>query len=384
VAPSYIQDPWTDGCTDFASATLQEICSGNNGSYRAFGATTLFFLIAAVAAACRPTANREAWPAKFVLFLFLCAGTIFIPNEPLFSSIYLNIARIGGVLFIALEQIIILDMAYEWNDSWVTKADSAEAEEAGSGKKWLTAILFSCAILFVCSFVSIVLMFAYFSGCATNNALISVTLILGILITIAQLSGEEGSLLSSGCIFAWATYLCYTAISKNPDKECNPMLKDANYLSIILGLTVTVISLGWTGWSYTAEDKLVRKSDDGEEETSPDEEQKVTGVVVGESYGTNQKEDTASEDSEDVDSNTMDNPKRLSNSWKLNIVLATVACWTAMALTNWGAIVANGSVANPSAGKIGMWMVIASQWLVVTLYFWTLVAPRLFPDRDFS
>ena len=80
------------------------------------------------------------------------------------------------------------------------------------------------------------------------------TLLLVILIHVAQLTGDEGSLLSSAVVTAWAVFLCYTAASKNPDEECNPFTGDTDPLSIAFGLIVTILSLGWTGFSYTAED----------------------------------------------------------------------------------------------------------------------------------
>jgi hypothetical protein len=66
------------------------------------------------------------------------------------------------------------------------------------------------------------------------------------------------------------------------------------------------------------------------------------------------------------------------------MILVMVTCWTSMTLTKWGDISTDGSVANPSVGDVAMWMLMASQWIVLFLYLWTLVAPRLFPDRDFS
>jgi hypothetical protein len=94
IAFTYLRDAWVDGCEEFEDdPDLQKSCAGNNGNYRASAATTLFFLLAAIAAACKPTANREAWPSKYILYLFLVAATIFIPNEPLFAKIFLNVAR---------------------------------------------------------------------------------------------------------------------------------------------------------------------------------------------------------------------------------------------------------------------------------------------------
>jgi hypothetical protein len=276
-----------------------------------------------------------------------------------------------------------LFQAYDWNESWVGKSNAAEAEETGSGKNWLYAILISCAILFTVSIVSIICIFVYFTGCQTNNAFITVTLILCIAITAAQLSGEEGSLLASASVCTWAIFLCYTAVSKNPDGECNPRMGEPDNLSIVLGIAVTIMSLGWTGWSYTAEDKLTIKSDVVDEDTPlVDEtgEKKVTGIVTG----TPANDDEAPDEASDGDDKATNDPKRLSNSWKLNVILATIACWMSMILTNFGQIAADGNAANPQVGRAGMWVVIASQWLALSLYLWTLVAPRLLPNREFS
>jgi hypothetical protein len=55
-----------------------------------------------------------------------------------------------------------------------------------------------------------------FTGCGTNNAFIAITVIMIVIITAAQMSGEEGSLLSSAAMILWATFLCYSTVAKNP------------------------------------------------------------------------------------------------------------------------------------------------------------------------
>ena len=387
----FLSDRWLDACQEYdnddTTAALYEECAGNMGVYRVAAATTLFFALAAIAAACKPTANREAWPAKYVLFVFLCAITIVIPSDPWFDGIYLNIARIGGVCFVLLQQIVILDMALDWNDSWVAKADKADAEEPGTGKKWLGAILFSCAALFTLSLIGIIVMFTQFTGCGTNNAFISITLILIIAITTAQLSGEEGSLLASAAISLWTTFLCYSAVTKNPAAECNPAAGEKDNLGIALSLGTTLISMMWTGYSWTAEDKFKRGDDDENadganeptiagnsrpNETS--ETRKVTGVVTGNNYGAAPdgeiprptavgELDEAAAESE-ADETAKNDPRRLSNSWKLNVMLMAISCWMAMSLTSWGEIAAEGTLANPQVGRVGMWIIIGSQWTV--------------------
>ena len=283
-----LSDAWRSGCEDDSEATsFLERCAGNAGVYRSSFSAVIFFFLAGVAVACKKTANREAWPAKFVLFLFLEAAMCFIPNDPLFLTVHLNVARIGGVFFIIFQQIVFVDIAMNWNDGWVEKSNQAEEQERGSGKKWLYAILISAVALFVASIVGLILLFVHFGGCPTNTSFIVITVILCLMITLAQLSGEEGSLLSSATITAYATMLCYSAgrcyptderctvvplpilthtnsihsflppkVTKNDDATCNPNLGEEDVLSILIGVALTFVTLGYAGWSATADEKL--------------------------------------------------------------------------------------------------------------------------------
>lgn len=386
---AYMAESWLDGCDGYTTVdeygyesydeVLRAKCSGNNGVYRVAGSALLFYILAGIGAACKPSANREAWPAKYILFLFMIVGTLFIPNEPLFSPILLIVFRVGAVIFIIFNQLIILDMAYNINESCVEKADKAELDEGeGAGKKWLGALIGSCAFFLIFSFVAIGLMFHYFKGCASNTAFISITLILGIISTVVQLTGEEASLFTSSCVFAYSVFLCYTAVSKNPNGVCNPQLGEENVGTIVLGIVITIISMLWAGWSGTAHRAVGAESDAIDEKE--DKQEGVGGIVVNEDTGNNYGpiDDGGSVSDGENDQTTF------STSWKLNFIMALLCCWYAVSLTSWGSIANGGNIANPSVGEVSMWMVVCSQWLMNLLYVWSLVAPRIFPDREFS
>ena len=53
----------------------------------------------------------------------------------------------------------------------------------------------------------------------------------------------------------------------------------------------------------------------------------------------------------------------------------------AMLLTDWGE---GGGATVGGGGETSMWVKVISEWFAMALYTWTLVAPRFFPDRDFS
>lgn len=283
----------------------------------------------------------------------------------------------------------MVDIGYNWNSSWLDKSDQAELSEGpGKGKKWLAAILISCFILYACSLAGIIIMFVYFGGCSSNNAFISITLVLPLICTVVQLTkSETGSLLTSACMTIYAVYLCGAAVSKNPDSACNPKLGETSTWSIVLGLLIAFITMMWTGFSHTSDKRLGGSGGDEDNDTpivgGGDKEETTTagGIVMNNStsnYG------TAGTTTDAQNSSATTPPSSFGSSWKLNAVMCLVCCWYAMALTSWGAIEKRGDIANPDVGEASMWMLIVSQWIALLLYLWTLIAPSLFPDREFS
>lgn len=388
-AGQYLVEAWSSGCLDLENDVLRANCSGNNGVYRVAAVTVLFYFLTGLTVYCQPSHNREVWPAKLFLCMVGVIVTVFISNAPIFSSVYLQIGRIGGAVFLVFQQLVLLDISYNLNDAWVARADEADSIERGSGQKWLNIILASCALLYAGSVAVIGVAFHYYSGCRANDAFLSVTSVMAIVVTAVQMSGEEASLLTSAVLTAYATYLCVLAVSKNPNEDCNPGLKEQDTLGIFTGIIITLISLAWAGWSNTASRRLLDAEDDGEDEagyTPPaaPNEQKVKGVVVTSAPDT-AEEGYGSTGGNNGNATTPTTPSVTAAGWKINAVLLLVTCWISMALTGWGSIVdGGGDLANPDVHNVSMWMIIASQWIMLLLYLWTLVAPRLFPDRDFS
>jgi len=394
---------WYDSCSiyvdedtvamdDASKVHLLNQCAGIAGVFRPTAVATLFFAIFAAATKVAPQLNREAWPAKFGMYLFLVAFTVLMYSNPLFTGLYLWLARLGATIFVLLQQVILIDVAYNWNEDWVNRADIADRYDYGSGSVWLRAIVASCAIFYILSITGIALLYSFFSGCAENTWIITLTL-LGILaLTGIQLSGTEGSLLTSSVLSLYVTYLAYGMVSKNPNGSCNPYLGNNDVWGITIGLTLTAVSLAWTGWSWTAEERL---NVDGVQSARP-----VTSGGGVSSDQVNLDVPFLDPDDQPTAGLVMDTADRRSSGggmagsevWKLNVVMALISCWVAMTLTGWGAIVIEDSsdgstganAANPTIGRVNMAMIGISQWSVILLYVWTLLAPRLFPDRDFS
>ena len=381
---------WTEGCESYSQDQIGQ-CAANAGAFRPTFLSFIFFSIAAFISSIRPDFNRHLWPAKFSIYIVLVFLSIFASNYPWFSGIFMHCARIGAMIFIVIQQIIILDIAYNWNETWVGKADACDRAEWGSGAFWLRATIAACCVFYIIAFMGIVLLYRLFSGCSSNTTIITMTLLGIIAVTALQLAGSEGSLLTSSVISAYSVYLAYSAVVKNPISSCNPQLFEPNdAYDVAFGLVLTALSLAWTGWSYTANERM-----------------SADGVTQARSLGRGQDQLLDVNDplldfddgSEPPTRMTMGGRlnhgedilySRSSNVWKLNAILALVSAWVAMILTSWSSISGSfdeegtHSAANPTVGKLNMIVIAISQWIALLLYAWTLVAPQLFPDRDFS
>jgi serine incorporator 1/3 len=247
------KDPY---CTGYDSEALVVQCAGIGGVYRPTALATLFFIISAIATKLVPALNREAWLAKYTVFLFGVFFTMFIPNAPIFIGLFLWLARFGAAIFVVLQQVILIDLAYNWNEDWVEKSNECDRLSYGSGQKWLRAIVATCVGMYSLAIIGISLLYRFFDGCPENTTVITLTLLSILAMTAIQLSGYEGSLLTSSVMSVYATYLCFSIVSKNPNAMCNPRLGHSDAWGIVIGMSLTFLSLAWTGWSWSAEQRL--------------------------------------------------------------------------------------------------------------------------------
>jgi len=104
-----------------------------------------------------------------------------------------------------------------------------------------------------------------------------------------QLTGDEGSVLTSAVMTTYSIYLCYSAVSNNPDSSCNPTIGQDSVLSVILGIGCIIASMVWTTYSYANSMTDMLSEGTGaaliEEGRGSDERKEVTGVVTGDKYG---------------------------------------------------------------------------------------------------
>ena len=100
-------------------------------------------------------------------------------------------------------------------------------------------------------------LFHFFGGCAANDAFLWITLVFTLIAVGLQLTGDEGSVLTSAVMTTYSIYLCYSAVSNNPDSSCNPTIGQDSVLSVILGIGCIIASMVWTTYSYANSPQVI-------------------------------------------------------------------------------------------------------------------------------
>lgn len=221
---------------------------------------------------------------------------------------------------------------------------------------YIVGLLASSSVLIMGSISAIGVMYWQFGapGCSENLAVISLTLVLSVLVTIFQLfMNEEYSLLASAMMMAYATYICYATVTLNPSSTCNPTLATGyQVLQEAIGMAITVLSLIWS--TQTAVQRLQELQTEGEASSDPDAPQDYT------------------------------KPGLQALFIESTIVFILISCYYGMVLTNWATLQSSDSINNPKTGTASFWLQASAQWICLLLYVWALLAPKLFPDRDFG
>lgn len=349
-------DAWTENCP-----TGYELsCKKNQSVLRFSFSLVIFYTIQLIFLRIDINYFDNYWPMKTFVFAGIVIGLFYADPRVFDLNGYGWYARIAGFLFLILQQVILLDFAYQWNETFLQYSEDNVVSQKISGMdKWKCFILFASLLLFITSIILISIMFWQFSGpeCRNNEAIISLTLILPFISTMFQLfCTDQGSILTSAIMTIYATWICYASITLNPLSECNPTLDTGKnrHVSEGIGMAILAISLAWTTRN------TIRKIPN------------IKGTTINLSI---LEGDEISEKDEQRYKNA------LSES---SLVFILVSSFYAMVLTNWDTLQQNSTYENPKTGYAAMWIQATAQWIAIVFYFWSLIAPKLFPDRDFG
>ncbi|GJM87219.1 hypothetical protein PR202_ga03153 [Eleusine coracana subsp. coracana] len=270
----------------------------------------------------RDKIHHGGWMAKIFCWVVIVFLMFFVPNGVV--SFYESISKFGSGLFLLVQVVLLLDFVHGWNENWVAKDEQF----------WYMALLVVSVVCYIATFSFSGLLFHWFTpsghDCGLNLFFIVFTLILVFAFAIVALHPKiNGSLLPASVIALYCTYLCYSGLSSEPrDYECNGLHNHSKAVS-------------------TGADKPLLPF------SKADEEEKK------------------------------DVPRPVTYSYSFfHLIFSLASMYSAMLLTGWSTSVGeSGKLVD--VGWPSVWVRIATQWATAGLFIWSLVAPILFPDREF-
>ncbi|XP_056293665.1 serine incorporator 1 [Pseudoliparis swirei] len=354
----------------------------------------------------RATIHNGFWFFKCAALMAITAGAFYIPDGP-FTYTWFIVGCFGAFCFILIQLVLLVDFAHSWNESWVAKM------ETGNARCWYGALLAVTILNYILSFIAVVLFFVFYTkpdGCFINKFFISFNMLFCIVISVVsvlhkvQESQTHSGLLQSSIITLYTMYLTWSAMTNEPDRVCNPSLLsifqqiaapspapleienqtavviiDAEepvltspYLQwwdaqSIMGLAIFVLCILYSSirTSSTSQvNKLTMASKDSailaEGGSSPDLPEESTGPRR-------------------VEDNERDMVQYSYSFFHFMLFLASL--YIMMTLTNWYSPDADYTVTSKWPA---VWVKISSCWVCLALYTWTLVAPMILTNRDFS
>ncbi|KAG6415722.1 hypothetical protein SASPL_123137 [Salvia splendens] len=303
------------------------------------------------------TPNREWFETNAVLrvslgnFLFFTILAIFMigvrsqkdPRDNVHHGE--SASKFGSGLFLLVQVVLLLDFVHGWNEKWVGYDE----------KFWYMALLVISLLSYLAAFSFSGVLFYLFTPSGHNCGL-----------NTFFIEKVGGSILPASVISLYIMYLCYTGLASEPrDDECNGLHSHSNAVStssLGIGLITTVLSV-----VYSA----VRAGSSRTVLSPPSSPRAGSGKPLLPMDKTNEH------------LNEEEKPRAVSYSYSFfHLIFSLASMYSAMLLTGWSTSVGeSGKLVD--VGWPSVWVRIITSWATAAMFIWSLVAPIIFPDREF-
>ncbi|XP_071433003.1 serine incorporator 2 [Pithys albifrons albifrons] len=360
---------------------------GHKAVYRMGFAMASFFLLFAVLMLCvrsskdpRAALQNGFWFFKFLVLVGLTVGAFYIPDGA-FTSVWFYFGVVGSFLFILIQLVLLIDFAHSWSQRWLRNASESSA------KGWYAALCTVTFTFYAASIAAIALLYVYYTkpqGCTEGKALISINLILCFIISVVSIlpkiqeAQPHSGLLQASLITLYTIYVTWAALANVPTQSCNPTLLVRNSTS---PATATAPLTAW--WDAPSIVGLIifilctlfislRSSDHPQVNKLMLTEEGGPGAGPGPGEADRGEHRTYDNEQDGV----------CYNYTFFHLCLLLAALYIMMTLTNWYR--PDESLQVLRSPWTAVWVKICSSWAGLLLYLWTLVAPLVLSDRDFS
>ncbi|KAF7655868.1 hypothetical protein LDENG_00049230 [Lucifuga dentata] len=381
------------GSTSIPGKVNCDIIVGYKSVYRmCFAMACFFFLFSIIMIRVRSSKDPRAtiqngfWFFKFLLLVGITVGAFFIPDGT-FNTVWYYFGVVGSFIFIIIQLILLVDFAHSWNQSWLEKA------EEGNSKCWFAALLSFTFIHYALAFSAVVLFYIFYTqpdDCTEHKVFISLNFLFCIAVSIVSIlpkiqeAQPSSGLLQASLISLYTMYVTWSAMSNNPNRHCNPSL-----LSLVSssptpapGPTQAPVKVQWWDaqgivgliiFCFCTLYASIRSSNNAQVN-------KLMQTEEGQGLTAAYEATTGEDGVRRAVDNEEDGVTYSYSFFHFSLFLASL--YIMMTLTNW--FKPDTDYQTMQTTMPAVWVKICSSWLGLAIYLWTLVAPLIFPDREFN
>eukprot|EP00386_Alphamonas_edax_P004805 GDKI01015141.1.p1 GENE.GDKI01015141.1~~GDKI01015141.1.p1 ORF type:complete len:444 (+),score=65.03 GDKI01015141.1:138-1469(+) len=361
--------------TEYPTQDAVEGCIRNQAVYRVAFSLTCMFVVQLLCTSCgKRLANdshRWAFILRFIYVPLMFFVFSFVPNR-VFEG-YADACVYLCFIFILFQIISLIDFAYAWNTTWVNNFSETD------NKGWLVGIVGASVGLIISSFTGVVLMYMNYTT-TVSKWVISIGFVFSLLLGGLSVTPycPHGTLLTSAVVFAYVTWTTWTALISNPDYR---IVQD-QVSRIVIGLIIAAVSVGYSAYSLANQPDLFHINDaeksggDGASEGGEEEERRDSVTPTDPETGL----------ATPAGGVTRTVARRVKGDMSLggiryfHTIMLAFSFYFCMLCSNWR----SAKYEEMGSGWEAFWVQVAGGWAVLLLYLWTLIAPALFPDRDFG
>uniref|UniRef100_A0A915BSM8 Serine incorporator 3 n=1 Tax=Parascaris univalens TaxID=6257 RepID=A0A915BSM8_PARUN len=377
------QSWFCEGLVDLAGLNCNR-ATGFQAVYRLCAAMAAFFFMFMVlmfgvksSHDARSKIQNGFWFFKYVILIGIAVGFFYIRSEHLADPL-MWIGLLGGFVFILLQLILIVDFAHSLAENWMEKYEENESRACYCGLLTFTFLCYGFAV------AAIILMFSFYTtggSCHLPKFFISFNLILCIIVSAISILPRiqermpRSGLLQSSFITLYTMYVTWSALINNPDKECNPSIINVftnrttphgeesygtplpaeSLVSLLIWFVCVLYASFRTSSSFNkiaggGAATLTTSDNDGDHESTRVWDDEKDAVSYSYSF--------------------------------FHFVFGLASLYVMMTLTSW--YKPDNDLRHLNSNMAAVWVKIVSSWLCLIIYSWTLAAPAIFPDRDFS
>ncbi|KAL7753890.1 Serine incorporator 3 [Sorochytrium milnesiophthora] len=311
--------------------------------------------------------HNRFWIVKFVL-LCTALSLVFLRMDAALLETFHVPVFLFSALFLLLQGFLLVDFAYKWAQSLIVQYEDDPRLRWKVALFAITLLLYAATVAVACVLVLI----SQQTVCASSNGeLVGITLALVCVLTSMSVSrhiqehNPRSGVLQSAFISCYAMLTVASAIAGNPlscpyaasltagstSPSASALQPTVVFAMQVLGLIIGLLTISYSAFDSASSVALVAPAADGEDEAD--------GTVYSYSY--------------------------------FHFVLFLACFYVAAVITNWSIISSGADSPVPAQLDLGIdkgvtayWIKGGTAWLLCVLYMWTLVAPLVCKNRDFS